>query len=87
MSGVAIYLAIATLLYKLDVVNLFPPCLWLTFFDFKCPGCGLTHAFLYLVKLDVQRAYEANGLIFIVVPAGILFLVRDYRMFLSRNKV
>lgn len=57
------------------------PCFFHTLFDIHCPGCGLTRAFMSLMKLDFQSAYNYNPLIFIVIPSIIYFIIKDYLNF------
>lgn len=37
-----------------------PPCGFLVFTGYPCPGCGLTTAFAYMIRLDVLGAWGAN---------------------------
>lgn len=37
-----------------------PPCGFLLFSGYPCPGCGLTTAFAYMVRLEVAGAWHAN---------------------------
>jgi hypothetical protein len=57
------------------------PCLWKLIFHVKCPGCGLTTAFIEILKLDLRSAFEINWLIFIVLPYGIWYLMKDFLEF------
>ncbi len=57
------------------------PCLFRLATGIKCPGCGLTHAFAHLLKLEFSEAWEHNKLAFIVLPAGIFYIVKDFISF------
>jgi len=37
-----------------------PPCGFLVFSGYPCPGCGLTTAFAHMVRLEVGGAWQAN---------------------------
>ena len=38
---------------------------------YLCPGCGITHCFLALARLDFRAAFEANALVFCLLPAAL----------------
>ncbi len=48
-----------------------PPCGFLVFTGYPCPGCGLTTAFAHMVRLQVLGAWHANpfGIVLFVVTA------------------
>ncbi len=37
-----------------------PPCGFLVFSGYPCPGCGLTTAFAHMVRLEVGGAWQSN---------------------------
>tara|TARA_B100000678_G_C17978785_1_gene410151 strand:- start:199 stop:396 length:198 start_codon:yes stop_codon:yes gene_type:complete len=59
--------------------------LWKSAFGFDCPGCGLTTAFMHLLQLDAHGAFEANYLIFIILPAGLFFIIKDYLRYRKKH--
>ncbi len=81
MSSVALYFIIAVALKFAFILNILPPCLWKTLFHTECPGCGLTGAFMAIISFDMPSAYEANPLIFIVLPLGLFFIGKDFMKF------
>lgn len=81
MSGVIIYFVLSILLKIGFSINVLVPCLWKTIFDFECWGCGLTTAFINILKLDIASAYTANPLIFVVLPVGMFFIYKDFKKF------
>ena len=48
-----------------------PPCGFLVFTGYPCPGCGLTTAFAHMVRLEVVGAARAN-------PFGILLFMVSF---------
>ncbi|HJL16328.1 MAG TPA: DUF2752 domain-containing protein [Sandaracinaceae bacterium LLY-WYZ-13_1] len=60
-----------------------PPCGFLVYTGFPCPGCGLTTSFSHMIRLDVVGAFGANPfgiLLFLctaaMVPLSLLGIVR-----------
>jgi hypothetical protein len=78
---VALYFAFSILLQMIFSVNIMFPCIWKTLFNHECPGCGLTTALINLLRLDLSGAYRANPLIFIVLPAVIIYIIKDFRRY------
>jgi hypothetical protein len=68
-------------------INIAIPCLFKSIFGFTCPGCGLTHAFIHLLKMEFQEAYSENNFIFIVAVAGLYFLVKDFLHFVKKENL
>lgn len=85
LAAVAIYFILSITLLRVSGIDICLPCLWKSVLGFECPGCGLTTAIIHLSKLNVKAAATANPLVFIVVPAGIFFVVRDFAKFRSRH--
>lgn len=82
ISGVVFYILFSAILRLSTNIDICIPCLWSTIFDLNCLGCGLTRAFIALLRLDFASAFDLNPLIFIVVPAGVLVTLVDYRKWL-----
>jgi hypothetical protein len=57
------------------------PCFIKLITGHKCPGCGLTRAFIYLIKSNPKEAYNQNPLIFIVFPSCIFYIITDFLKF------
>ncbi|MBN4049436.1 DUF2752 domain-containing protein [bacterium AH-315-N03] len=60
-----------------------PPCGFLVYTGFPCPGCGLTTSFAHMIRLEVIGAFQANPfgmLLFLctaaIVPISLLGIVR-----------
>ncbi len=49
-----------------------PPCGFLVFTGYPCPGCGLTTAFAHMIRLEVLGAWHANpfGIVLFLLTAA-----------------
>ena len=83
---IGLYYLIGLTLYIFAEVDILIPCLWYTIFDIRCPGCGLTRAFIHLLSLDFTAAWDSNPLIFIVFPALTYYIIRDFVLFVKNNR-
>lgn len=84
ITAVGLYFLVTVLIKSYTGLDYTIPCIFRTFLGFKCLGCGLTTACTHLAQGDTHSAYEANWLIFIVAPAGLFYLIKDFRRF-SQN--
>lgn len=84
---VAGYFAMAIALYMLSDIHILVPCLWKTMTGYECPGCGLTTAFVAIIRLEWQLAWSSNPMIFILLPACIFLVYKDFRRFISRFSI
>ena len=65
-------------LYKLsNILGIKHICLWKLLTGHNCIGCGMTHAIVALLKLDIKHAIEYNPLVIIVFPL-LLYLWLTY---------
>ena len=55
------------------------------FFNFDCPGCGLTHATIYVLKGQFLEAIRANYTVFFWLLLLGLFFVDRYVLKLKKN--
>jgi hypothetical protein len=83
LAIISLYFFSSTILKAVSNKDLCIPCIWKSIFGIQCPGCGLTTAFISLIKLNFKNAFETNWLIFIIVPFGIYYLTQDYLKFLK----
>lgn len=63
------YLGFVLLLYFLNI-----PCLFRYFFHIPCPFCGMTHAFLSVLRLDFAAAWGDHPMVFAMPLLYLLFL-------------
>jgi len=79
-----IYFLVSILINIGFSINVCIPCIWNIIFGVKCPGCGLTSAFIKLLQLDVLGAFKTNWLLFVVIPFAVFYIKMDYNKF-SKN--
>jgi len=65
-------------------VDICIPCFWRSIFNIRCPGCGLTTAFIALIDLELKSAIEINWLILVILPVGIYYIIMDYIKFINK---
>ncbi|HVD97356.1 MAG TPA: DUF2752 domain-containing protein [Cytophagaceae bacterium] len=75
------YFLLSLLLLSFCNLDIGIPCLFRLATGLSCPGCGLTHAFAHLLKLEFAEAWAHNKLSFIVFPAGVYYLIKDFISF------
>ncbi|WP_286841623.1 MULTISPECIES: DUF2752 domain-containing protein [Sphingobacterium] len=75
------YFGIAIGLYLLTDIHILIPCLWKSISGSDCPGCGLTRAFIALLRMEWQEAWLENPLIYMLVPLLTVLILRDFIRF------
>ncbi len=78
---VGAYFVLSMILFASTGINIGIPCLFRLVTGYTCPGCGLSHAFAHLLKLEFTEAWEHNKLIYFVLPAGVFYLIKDFNSF------
>jgi len=79
------YMVVSTTMLSMTSIDLTIPCVIRYCTGEKCYGCGLTTASMHLLRLDLQSAFEANPLIFILLPWLIFLIVRHWITFKKSN--
>jgi len=74
---VVLYFIFSVLLKLLSGIDFLIPCLWKTFFDFECSGCGLTTSFIEIIKGNFQIAWEINKITFLVLPLLLFYSIKE----------
>jgi len=85
MAIAGLYFLVSSILKSATSIDICIPCLWQTIFGIHCPACGLTTAFVHLLTLDVKGAFDSNWLIFIIIPIGMYFIIKDFYAFHKRQ--
>lgn len=78
------YYVIGVPLFIFFDTDILLPCLISLVTGHRCPGCGMTTAFMDILKLEFIEAFNSNPLIFIVLPALIYYVTTDFIKF-KRN--
>lgn len=78
MFSFGVYIVFSSTFFIITGIDICIPCLFKSSFGFNCPGCGLTTAFISLLKLDFKNAFDCNGLIFVIVPFAFYYLSKDF---------
>ena len=55
-------------------------CLFKLIFKIPCPGCGMTRAYLALLRLDIAGAFDMHPM-FWSVPILLVFYLFDWKIF------
>ncbi len=87
LVAVGFYFMFSAILKIVSGIDICIPCIWKYTLGVNCPGCGLTTAFISMIELDFNHAFETNRLIFIIIPYGIYCITQDYVSFQSRHGV
>ena len=78
---IAAYFIFSSILLAITGINITIPCIWNLMFNIHCPGCGLTKAFIDLLKIDPIGAWNSNPLIFLIIPMVLTYFFLDFRRF------
>jgi hypothetical protein len=62
-----------------------PKCLISEVTGYSCFGCGLNTAAIHLLKLQFNQAFQVNPLIYLYVPAIIIWISYDFHKFRSKQ--
>ena len=50
------------------------PCLFHEITGLKCPGCGISHMCMHMVRLEFREAFICNPLMFLLLPVFAILL-------------
>ncbi len=82
LNIIFLYLYISFVLKLIFEIDILLPCIWKKIFNQECLGCGLSRAFIELVKLNFQLAYFYNKSIFIVFIYSVIYFILDFKKFI-----
>lgn len=77
LTSVILYIICSSLLKAYTGLDIGIPCIWKSLFHIECIGCGLTTAFVGVLKLNFTLAIKSNWLIFIIIPFGTYYIIDD----------
>ncbi|MGL4338114.1 MAG: DUF2752 domain-containing protein [Turicibacter sp.] len=74
-----VYLCSLILIYSVNLSSLDGRsfCWLYNVLNFKCLGCGMTHAFLNFMHFNFTEAITHNGFILIIGPIGVALVLED----------
>ena len=81
------YSFISVILFVFFNIDILVPCVFKKIFHFECWGCGLTTAFIHLLKFDMIAAYQSNWTIFVVIPVIVFLVCKDVLKFNNAQKM
>lgn len=63
-----------------SVTGIYIPCVFREVTGLKCPGCGISHMLVAILKFDFVAAFKHNCMLFVMLPfASVLFFLSEYR--------
>lgn len=62
------------------------PCPVFSLTGLKCPGCGITHMCIALLRLDVASAFAAHPMLLVQLPFLMLILLRNVIRYVRNGK-
>ncbi|MBR4208486.1 MAG: DUF2752 domain-containing protein [Lachnospiraceae bacterium] len=62
------------------------PCMFHRITGLRCPGCGITHLFMDLLKLDIKAAFMDNPYAFIILPILSVILLRQLILYIKNGR-
>lgn len=63
------------------------PCIFHLITGLLCPGCGITHMYLSMLKLDFRSAFYSNSFLFITQPIIYYFVVKIAVFYLKGSEI
>lgn len=62
------------------------PCIFHKITKLYCPGCGITRAIFYLMKLDIKKSLQCNILLYILSPFLLIYTYNYIKIWLNETK-
>ncbi len=67
------------------LTGLYLPCPVRALTGYLCPGCGITHMFLAILRGSWREAWEANRLLCVLLPVGGVYALRRCRKYVREG--
>ncbi len=62
------------------------PCITYIITDLKCPLCGATTMCMDLIELNPKQAFQANPLLFIILPILLFYLLKVQILYIKDDR-
>ena len=78
----------AGMIYALWIrlTGLYIPCPFRSLTGYLCPGCGISHCLMSLLRGDIRAAFEANGFVLVLLPFAAAYAVYRSYIFIRYGK-
>lgn len=63
------------------------PCMFRSITGIKCAGCGITHMFLAILRLDFKEAFASNQVLFCMLPLMVVYAILLIVKYIKNGKV
>jgi len=83
LASVLIYEILMTLVVMTTSFDLRIPCFFTFCFGINCYGCGMSDAFLEIIKLNFIEAFRLNFLVYPFIIGVTWYLIVEFRKFRS----
>ncbi len=84
IASIAVYFIVSIILKMVLSIDILIPCIWKLLFHVDCLGCGLTTAIIKLLQFDFYGAFQANFMVFLILPFGLFYLFNDFSKYRKR---
>ena len=68
-------------------LGLFVPCVFRKVTGLQCPGCGITHMCLDLMRFRFGDAFRDNQAVFVMLPVAVFIGIRKIIQYIKTGKV
>lgn len=84
LASVLLYEVLMTLVVTTTSYDFRIPCFFTFCFGIKCYGCGMSDAFLEIIKFNFVKAFKLNFLVFPFIIGVTWYLIVEFRKFRSQ---
>ncbi|MCR5795737.1 MAG: DUF2752 domain-containing protein [Solobacterium sp.] len=68
------------------LTGVYIPCPFRSLTGYLCPGCGISHCLMSLLRGDIRTAFEANGFVLVLLPPASAYAVYRSCRFIKTGK-